>query len=114
MNSMDYWKEWMADAAEDCGLELTPEQLDCLSGAAESGHEHYGMAFYSPPPGDRIREIENEWKRKLKSLQDEFDTYRNNAETAVKQALHVHRDDHVIIEPHGEVFRVGGRMEQIQ
>lgn len=110
----DYWQECIAIAAEECDLKLTKEQLDCLASSAESGHEHYGMAFYSPPPSDRINDIESEWKAKLKRLQDEFDAYKGNAETAVKQALRVHRDDHVSIEPHGEVLMHGGRTVRIQ
>jgi 23S rRNA A1618 N6-methylase RlmF len=110
----DYWKECIAIAAEECDLKLTPEQLDCLADSAENGHEHYGMAFYSPPASDRINDIEREWRRKLKELQDEFDRYRNNSELAVKQALRVHRDDQVTIGEHGEVLRHGGRTERIQ
>ncbi len=110
----DYWKECMAIAADECELKLTPEQLDYLASSAESAHDHYGMAFYSPPPSERFSEIENTWKNRIKALQAEFDAYRGNAETAVKQALRVHRDDHVSIEPHGEVLRHGGRTIRIQ
>lgn len=110
----DYWQECMAIAAEECDLKLTPEQLDCLASSAESGHEHYGMAFYSPPPSERLSEIEDGWKKKLKALQAEFDRYKDNAETAVKQALRVHREDHVSIEPHGEVLMHGGHTVRIQ
>jgi hypothetical protein len=105
----DYWQECMAIAAEECGLTLTPEQLDCLASSAD-----YGMAFYSPPPSERLSEIEDAWKAKLKSLQTEFDAYRDRAETAVKQALRVHREDHVSIGQHGEVLRHNGRTERIQ
>ena len=114
MSTKDYWKDCIAEAAEECDLKLTPEQLDCLAGGAEGGHEHYGMAFYSPPWSDRMGEIEREAADKLKRLQAEFDAYKGHAETAVKQALRVHRDDHVSIEPHGEVLRHGGRTERIQ
>ena len=110
----DYWSECIAIAAEECDLKLTPEQLECLASSAEAGHDHYGMAFYSPPPSERLSEIEDKWKRKLKALQAEFDAYRGHAETAVKQALRVHRDDHVSIEPHGEVLMHGGRTIRIQ
>ena len=58
----DYWQECIAIAAEECDLKLTPEQLDYLAGAAENGHEHYGMAFYSPPPSERMSQIEDGWK----------------------------------------------------
>ena len=110
----DYWQECIAIAAEECDLTLTPEQLDCLAGGAEGGHEHYGMAFYSPPWGDRMGDIEREAADKLKRLQAEFDAYRNNAETAVKQALRQHDDAHVTIGERGEVLRHGGRTERIQ
>jgi molecular chaperone GrpE (heat shock protein) len=110
----DYWQECMAIAAEECDLTLTPEQLDCLASSAESGHEHYGMAFYSPPWSDRMGDIEAEWKAKLNRLQAEFDAYRNNAETAVKQALRQYDDEHVTIGERGEVLRHGGRTVRIQ
>lgn len=115
MNSRrDYWQECIAIAAEECDLTLTHEQLDCLASSAESGHEHYGMAFYSPPQSERLNEIEECWKSKLKALQAEFDAYRWHAEVAVKQALRVNLDEHVSIEPHGEVLMHGGRTVRIQ
>lgn len=110
----DYWNECIAQAAEECGLKLTPEQLDCLANGAESGHKHYGMAFYSPSWCERIDDIKREAADKLKSLQSEFDAYRNNAETAVKQALRQYDDTHVTIGEHGEVLRHAGRSERIQ
>lgn len=110
----DYWSECIALAAEECGLALTPEQIECLADGAESGHEHYGMAFYSPPEGDRLADIEREWKKKVADLEARLATYRDNAETAVKQALRLRRDDHVTIGSHGEVLRHGGRTERIQ
>ena len=110
----DYWQECISIAAEECDLKLTPEQLDCLASAAESGHDHYGMAFYSPPSSERINDIEREWKAKLKAQQDEHERYVHNANTAVKQALRIHRDDPVTIGAYGEVLRHGGRTERIQ
>lgn len=110
----DYWVECIANAAEECGLVLTPEQLECLASGAESGHEHYGMAFYSPPASDRIDDIEREWKKKVADLEARLATYRDNAEIAVKQALRLRRDDNVTIGAHGEVLRHDGRTERIQ
>jgi len=114
MDAQAYWKECISEAAEECGLKLTQGQLDCLASGAQAGHEHYGMAFYSPPSSDRIREIERDDADRLKRLQSEYDEYRNNAETAMKRALRQHRDAHVAIGEHGEVTRHGGRMEIIQ
>ena len=110
----DYWQECIAIGAEECGLTLTSEQLECLAGSAEGGHDNYGMAFYSPPSSDRLHVIENEWKAKHAALQREFDAYRSNAETTVKRALRQYSDANVSIGDHGEVFRHGGRTEQIQ
>ena len=114
MNDIDYWRECIGQAADECELVLTPEQLTCLADAASGGHEHYGMAFYSPPDSDRLGDIENGWRAKLKAQQDEHERYVRNAETAVKQALRVHRDDQVSIGQHGEVLRHDGRTERIQ
>lgn len=90
-------------AAEECDLRLTDEQLSCLSNAVENWHENYSMAFYSPPSSERMNQIENDWKTKLEALQSELDSYRKNAESAVKKALRIHQDDHVSIQPHGKV-----------
>lgn len=50
MNStIDYWKECISIAADECDLSLTKEQLDYLASSVEGGHDNYGMAFYSPP-----------------------------------------------------------------
>jgi hypothetical protein len=114
METIDYWKECIGIAADECGLILTDAQLDSLAGAAESWHENYGMAFYSPPAGDRIAVIEQEWKNKLTTVEAAAERYRENAERAIKQALHQHADAQVSIGEYGEVFRHGGRTDQIQ
>lgn len=113
MPQLDYWKECLAIAAEECGLSLSDEHLTGLAEGAMGGHEHYGMAFYSPPCSDRISVIENEWKAKYEALQKEFDRYRNGAEKAVKTALRQYPDTNVSITNDGEVFRHCGRTEQI-
>lgn len=35
---MDYWKECISIAADDCGLVLTDEQLECLADSVEGGN----------------------------------------------------------------------------
>ncbi len=110
----DYWQEYISQAADECGLKLTKEQLECLASSAEAGHEYYGMAFYSPPSSDRIADIERGWKEKVAALERAAQTYRDNAEKAIKQALKQRFDANVSIGEYGEVFRHGGRTEQIQ
>jgi len=78
MDRSEYWEECIATAAEECGAALTPEQIECIAGAAESCHENYGMAFYSPPAGDRIAVIEGECRAKVKAAQDEADRIRSD------------------------------------
>lgn len=114
MKTTDYWKECIAEAASECGLSLTEEQLETLAGAVEVSYENYGMAYYSPPSTDRISEIEREHKQKVKALESEHDKYRQNAETAIKEALNVHSDESVSLGEYGEVFAHGGRTTRIQ
>lgn len=114
MTDLEYWEECIGQAACECDLSLTSEQLEYLAEAASGGHEHYGMAFYSPPATERYDDIEREWKKKYKALESEFERYRENAEKAVGQALGQYRDANVSIGDHGEVFRHDGRTTRIQ
>jgi len=114
MTTTDFWKECISIAAEECGLVITDEQLAVIAESVEGGHENYGMAFYSPPDHERVDDIEKEWKAKLKAKDKEMETYRNNAETAIKKALNQYTDASVSIGEYGEVLRHGGRTVQIQ
>lgn len=114
MTAKDYWAECLSNAADECGVKFTPEQLSYLAEACDGAHDNYGMAFYSPPSTDRIREIEREWKARLAAKERELEGYRMRAETAIKEALRQSRDAVVSIGEHGEVFRHGGRTVQIQ
>lgn len=110
----DYWKDCISQAADDVGLIIANEHLNHLADAVEGAHENYGMAFYQPPPSERLSDIEDGWKKKLKDLELEFSKYRANAEKAVGRALRQYSDDVISIGEHGEVFRHGGRTVQIQ
>jgi hypothetical protein len=78
VNTSEYWKECIATAAEECGAALTQDQIAFVADAAEGGHESYGMAFYSPPPGDRIAVIEEECRAQVKAAQDEAGRIRSD------------------------------------
>ena len=114
MNQLEYWQECIEEAAEECELSLTTEQAKFLAKAVSYGHENYGMAFYSPPPSERLNAIEQEWKDRFAKLQAEYDRYIKNAESAVKQALRQSNDTAISIGEHGEVTRYGGRTQRIQ
>jgi len=115
MTVLEYWKECLAHAADEGGFTLTDEQLSQLAEGCVGGHENYGMAFYSPPPSDRLNEIDRAWKAKYEALEKEFETYRHGAETAIKRALpkRTYPDSNVGITNEGEVFVYGGRVTQI-
>lgn len=108
-----YWQECVSNAAEECSAPITQEQISAIAYAVEIAHENYGMAFYTPPASDRLAVIESEAKAKLARLQDEFDAYRRGSERAIKRALNAYPDTQVTIATNGDVFRHGGRTEQI-
>lgn len=108
-----YWRECVETALDECGLAATAEQIEYIAGAASGAHEHYGMAFYSPPSFDGYARQEREWKAKFEALQREFDQYRSGAERAVRTALRQRHDESIGIQPDGSVLRYGGRTEQI-
>lgn len=115
MNStIDYWKECISIAADECDLSLTKEQLDCLASSVEGGHDNYGMAFYSPPASDRIDDMRRQYEERNMQLQKEFDQYRRNSEEAIKRSLKIGEGYQVSIESHGDVFVHGGRTVQVQ
>jgi 23S rRNA A1618 N6-methylase RlmF len=119
MNDIDYWFEALSCSFDEGGIfhiweSLAKEQQKDIAKGMKGAHENYHMAFYQPPSSDRYNEIEREWKKKYKDLEDKFNKYQNNAETAVKKALKQYSDTQVTIGEYGEVFRHGGRTEQIQ
>jgi hypothetical protein len=63
-----YWRELVADAAEECEAVLTAEQVNHIADTVRGGHENYGMAFYQPE-SPYPREIE----RLEKALRKERD-----------------------------------------
>ena len=45
VNTMDYWKECIAEAFDDVGIEASKEQIDTVAEWIAGAHENYGMAF---------------------------------------------------------------------
>jgi len=110
----NYWEECLSDAAESAGVSLTAQQLTAMAEDIEYGHDNYGMAFHNPAASERLDSMKGEWAARVKALEKELATYRDHAETAIKQALGVRRDGMVSIGQHGEVSMHGGRTERIQ
>ncbi len=59
-----FWAECIAEAASECGLSLTSEQLECMAEHVKGAHECYGMAFYQPesPYPAEIKRLEAQLK----------------------------------------------------
>lgn len=110
----DYWQECISVAADECDLTLSKEQLQYIADAVESGHDNYGMAFYSPPSSDRLESIRREEDYRFNQLKQEFETYKANAEKAMKTAFGMQSDDRISIGEYSEVFVHNGRTERIQ
>lgn len=117
--SAKYWDEAVAAAFDGAGAwdawdGLSKEVQAEIAEALQVSHENYGMAHYSPPSSDRVEAIEREWRAKLATVQRDFDSYRQDAETAVKRALKQGSDVSVTIGKYGEVVRWDGRGTVIQ
>ena len=94
--------------------EADARATDCLASSAESGYEHYGMAFYSPPWSDRMGDIEAEWKARLKRLQSRVRRLQEQRRNRREAGLRQYDDAQATIGERGEVLRHGGRTERIQ
>lgn len=70
----EYWTECISIAADECGLALTKEQLECLSASVRGGHENYGMASgYDVASTNRYAAIEREQDELRRALRREQD-----------------------------------------
>ena len=104
---MDYWKECISMAADECGLVLTDEQLECLAGSVEVGHESYGMAFgHDSIPNPMSSEVE-QLKAQIKKLekQHEAQLYGIKKGVATRRNVSLH-DVHIEDDGHITYDRV--------
>ena len=66
---MEYWKESLSSAAEECGVVMTAEQLNFMAEAMQGSYEYYGLysgqeVIPDPSESQAKRELE-ELKRKI-------------------------------------------------
>jgi hypothetical protein len=118
MDAAEYWQEAVETALDEMGLyslveSMTAEQRAELGKALASSHQNYGMAFYSPPPSDRISAIERDYKARIKELEQDAERYRETAERTVGRILRQRPDALITITDDGEVLRSNGRIERI-
>lgn len=102
-----YWEEVVAQSAESCGLTLTKDQLETLAYDVSAAHEHYSQAFYEPSPCDRLKEIEDEHRRKRAADRDQHERTIREAEDTFARVLGIR--DGVTLGRDGAVYnRVSG------
>lgn len=104
MSDIDYWKEAVSIGAEECGAELTAEQILGIAESVQGSHENYSLCFYRPSASDRVESIESEWKAKYHALEKEMEKRERNAEEAIRRKLNLHTRTRVSIGEHGKVF----------
>jgi len=114
----EYWREAVMMAFEDSGLwdaikDIPMDKLMEVGATLSVSAEHQGEAFYTPPASDRINSIEREWKAKFERLQAEHDSYVETAGKTIGRILRQDSGDHVFMSANGDVYRSGGRTEQI-
>lgn len=117
MSRADYYQEAFEIAMEEAGCwplveQMTREQRTEVGASIATSAENSDLAFYTPPPSDRIAVIEREKDARYQALEAEYQRYRDNAEGHMKRVLRVHRDDQVTINSDG-VYRHGGRTDRI-
>jgi aspartate aminotransferase-like enzyme len=98
-----YWVECVESAAEEAGVILTQEQLKTMATVVEGGVDTYGMSFYAPSSNDLFQSTEDKYKQKIKELEQELEKYKNNAESAIKDALNIYSSDNVRIAIMGQL-----------
>lgn len=70
---MDYWKECISIAAEDCGAVLTDEQIEAIADSVRGGHENYGTAHGYDEIGCPA---ESQAQEKLRRLERQMEAQR--------------------------------------
>ena len=108
MKPIDYWKECIAQASEECELSISEKQLTILAEAVQGAYETYDMTFYTPSGADKIEVLKQSYEIKLKEAQDEYDLLEANAKTALKHAMKLRMDSHISLQYDGEVYIVEG------
>jgi hypothetical protein len=114
----EYYEEAFSIAMEEIGCwhlveQMTKEQRQQVGASLATSVEMSSQAFYTPPSSDRYNEIEREWKAKYKRLQDEYERYVDTSGKTLGRILRQYSDTHVFMDDDGNVFRSGGRTEQI-
>lgn len=63
MSEYDYWEQCIMEAAEDCGANLTQQQVETIASWVKGCHENYGLAHYTPSASDHYQQEIDRIKR---------------------------------------------------
>lgn len=82
---IDIWEDTIAEAAEECSLTLTPEQL---ATAVAGIHDNWDLVHYTPPASDHYeyerRQLEQRHKQELAEKERYANEFRRDAEETIR------------------------------
>lgn len=90
---MEYWKECIAEAFCEAGIEATEEQLDLVTEWVEGAHENYGMATGQECIPNPMESEVNELKRKLQKQDAEHEKMIDGIAKGVAKRRNVSAND---------------------
>lgn len=100
---MNLWEGCILDAAGECGVTLTDEQLTHIAEAVAGMHDNYYTAGYSPPsesgPSFRERELE----AALESARRELNEYRSNVQAGLRNTFGMEHRTFAEFDRHGNI-----------
>lgn len=70
MSRVDYFRIGIAEAAEECGLEITEEQLNHLASAVAGGASEIGQVFPEPESAQEL--VVRKLKKELQKERDKI------------------------------------------
>lgn len=83
MKHVEIWEETISEAAEECNLQLTAEQLSSLADAVAGTHDNFDLVHYTPSISDHYeserRKATEAHKRELEELEHRRQTEQDNA-----------------------------------
>lgn len=92
MTPADYWEECISNAAQECGVKLTREQLWTIADAAMHGHDHYGHAFPEPAPEARFIEMQQRVEKDIERHRKEIADHEAQNRSSAGERLRYHAE----------------------
>jgi hypothetical protein len=80
MRDLDIWKDVISEAADECSLPITDEQLTALASAVQGTHDNWSLVHYTPPASDHYEHEKRKMKQHYESELADKDRWRKETE----------------------------------